>query len=245
MIPGRSSPVGMLGATRVAGLCYVVIIVLGVGQAAFVSSHLPALANPAAVSTALVTENLRFRLGVVSDVVLYALVLVLAVALYVVARGVHPPLALGGLVLRSSEAVVGLSATVIGGVGPLALLSDSTSMDSASVIALLAVREVALDVILVLVGLGGAVFCYLFLLPRLVPRPLALWGVLTYVSMVFLGGLGILWPDVPPSISGTLFAQGALFEVLFGLWLMLKARDVAARAGAAEVARADASRGTR
>jgi hypothetical protein len=231
VILDSSSRVALRRATRVAGLCYIVIIALGVAQAAFVSSRLPALEAPAALVAALATQSLPFRLGVVSDVVLYALVLVLAVALYVVVRAAHPPLALGGLVLRSAEAATGLSATVIGGVGPLLLLSDPITTDPASVVALLAVRESALDVVLVLVGLGGAAFCYLFLLARLVPRALALWGVITYASMVVLGGLGILWPTLPSSITSALFAQGALFELLFGIWLVSKAGDIAARAG--------------
>ena len=218
-------------AARVAGLCYIVVIVLGVAQATLASFRPPMLEDPTAVVAALAAEGLRFRLGVVADVVLYALVLVLAVALYVVVRGIHRPLALGGLVFRSAEAVAGLSATVVGGVGPLLLLSDSTSTDAASVVALLAVRESALDVILVLVGFGGAAFCYLFFASRLVPGALALWGVLTYVSMVILGGLGILWPTLPSPITSVLFAQGALFELLFGVWLTFKAEDIAVRAG--------------
>ena len=232
MIKEWARPVAIRDAARIAGLCYIVVIVLGVAQAALVSSRLPTLEDPAAVVAALATDSLRFRIGVVGDVVLYGLVLVLAVALYVIVRDVHRPLALGGLVFRSAEAAVGLSATVVGGVGPLLLLSDPTSTDAASVVALLAVRQSALDVILVLVGLGGAAFCYLFFVSRLVPGVLALWGLLTYVSMVILGALGILWPTLPSSITSTLFAQGALFELLFGLWLTFKAGDLEVGAGA-------------
>lgn len=232
MIPDRSSPVALRGATRVAGLCYIVVIVLGLAQAAFVSPRLSAVDGPAAAIGELVARSLAFRFGVISDVVLYTLVLVLSVALYVVLRGIHSSLALGGLVLRSAEAVVGLSATVIGGVGPLLLLSDPSGTDPTSVVVLLAVRESALDVILVLVGLGGAAFCYLFFQSRLVPRALALWGILTYASMVILGALGILWPSLPSAIRSALFVQGAFFELVFGLWLTFKATDVATRASA-------------
>lgn len=236
MIPDRSSPVAPPGATRVAGLCYIVIIVLGVAQAALVSSRFPSLEDPATVVSSLVAQSLLFRLGVVGDVVLYALVLVLAVALYVVLRGVHLPIALGGLVLRSAEAATGLCATVVGGVGPLVLLSNPANTDPALVVALLALRASALDVILVLVGLGGGAFCYLFLLSRLVPSALAAWGVLTYLSMVLLGLSGILWPSLPTSIRSALFAQGAFFELVFGLRLVLDARGIADRAAAVGVA---------
>ena len=48
MIPHRSSSVALRGATRVAGLCYIVVISLGLAQAAFVSSRLPAFDDPVA-----------------------------------------------------------------------------------------------------------------------------------------------------------------------------------------------------
>lgn len=210
-----------------AGLCYIVVIVLGVSKSALVSSRLPTLADPEAVVAVLVDQGLRFRLGVLSDIVLYVLVLVLSAALYVVVHGIHRSLALAALTLRSAEAVVGLSATVVGGVGSLLLLSGPARVDPTLVVASLALQESAFDLILVLVGLGGATFCYLFLRSRLVPGWLALWGVVTYASMVVLGAARVLWPGLPPSITSVLFAQGALFELLFGLWLVVKAAAVA------------------
>lgn len=217
-------------AVRVAGLCYVAVIVLGVAQVGLVSSRFPALEDPEAVVAVLIDQSLRFRLGVLSDIILYALVLVLVAALYVVVRRVHRPLALGGLLLRSAEAVVGLTVTVIGGVGPLVLLSDPSGANPDSVVTLLAVRQSALDGILMLVGLGGAAFCYLFFVFRLVPGALALWGVLTYGSILILGALGIVMPSLSEWIASVLFAQGALFELLFGLWLAAQAEEVARRA---------------
>jgi hypothetical protein len=213
-------------AARVAGVCYVVVIALGVLQAALVSSRLPAIDDPAIVAAVTADESLRFRLGLVGDVVLYVLVLVLAAALYVVVRDVHRPIALGALVLRSAEGVVGLCVTVLGGAVPSFLLSDPARADPAIALALLSVRESGLDVILLLVGPGGGAFCYLLLRSRLVPRGLALWGVLTYLAMAILGASGIVWPGLPRSITTVLFAQGAVFEVLFGLWLAVRTVDV-------------------
>lgn len=223
-------------AARVAGLCYIAVILLGVAQTALVSSRLPALDDAEAVVAVLIDQSLRFRLGALGDILLYTLVLVLVVALYIVVRDVHRPLALGGLVLRSAEAVVGLAVTVVGGVAPLLLLSQATDTDPHSIVALLAARESALDAILMLVGLGGAAFCHLFFVSRLVPRALALWGVLTYVSMLVLGASRILLPSLPSLIAGVLFGQGALFELVFGLWLVAKAQEIASRARVAPAA---------
>lgn len=215
-------------AARVAGLCYLVVIGLGVAQAAFVTSALVVPGDPAATVTNIADHGLLFRLGVLGDVFLYALVLVLSVALYVVLREVHRPLALGALLLRSAEGVVGLVVTVLGGLLPLLLLSDPVRADASTIAAFVELRGSAIDVVLILIGLGGATFCHLFFRSRLVPGGLALWGVLTYLSMIILGAGRILRPDLPHVVPTLLYVQGALFEVSFGLWLLLKAVDVSA-----------------
>jgi hypothetical protein len=49
--------------------------------------------------------------------------------------------------------------------------------------------------------------------------------MLTYASMLILGSARLLSPDLPTSVTNVLYAQGALFEVLFGVWLLVKAVD--------------------
>jgi hypothetical protein len=151
------------------------------------------------------------------------------VALYLVLKDVHRHLALTALVLRSAEGVVGLLVTLLGGLMPLLLLDESTSVDPGELQALamsfVDLRTAGLDIILIFIGLGGAAFSYLFLRSRFVPSALAVWGMLTYASMLILGSARLLSPDLPTSVTNVLYAQGALFEVLFGVWLLVKAVD--------------------
>ena len=53
---------------------------------------------------------------------------------------------------------------------------------------------------------------------------MSIW-VRSYSSMLVLGSARLLVPDLPASITNVLYAQGGLFEVLFGLWLLVKAVD--------------------
>lgn len=112
---------------------------------------------------------------------------------------------------------------------PLLLLAGPSSAEPEVVQALatsfLDLRTAGLDVVLVLVGLGGAAFCSLFVESRCIPPPLAAWGILTYLSMLALGSTRLLFPALSASAVNVLYAQGALFEVLFGLWLLVKAVD--------------------
>jgi hypothetical protein len=207
--------------SRTAGFCLVSIILLGVAQALVVSPPFRD-ADPDALVASISNQALLFRLGVLADVLLYALVLVLSVALYLLVREVDRPLALGALVLRIAEGIVGLGVTVVGGVIPLLIATNAVDAASGVAAASFALRESALDIILVLIGLGGAVFSYLFLQSKLVPGGLAIWGIATYTSMVLLGSIRFLDPGLSASITSALYAQGGLFEVAFGLWLLIR-----------------------
>jgi len=84
------------------------------------------------------------------------------------------------------------------------------------------VRTAGLDIVLIFVGLGGTVFCYLFFKSKYVPVILATWGIFTYLSMLVLALINILLPNRPEMMEIVLFALGAFFELIFGFWLLLK-----------------------
>jgi hypothetical protein len=88
------------------------------------------------------------------------------------------------------------------------------------------VRAAGLDLVLILIGLGGTLFCHLFFVSRYVPRALAAWGMFTYVSMFVLGFVSILVPNHPMMLETALYSLGGAFELVFGFWLVLKGVDV-------------------
>jgi hypothetical protein len=219
----------MVITARVAGLSYVLIIALGLCQNLFVALPLLVPGDPAATANNIAQHELLFRIGILSDTTLYALVLLLSVALFLLLRGVSRPIALAALVLRSAEGVVGLAVTLLGGMMPLLLLDGQTSADS-EVLQVLAVsfldlRTAGLDVVLILIGLDGGAFCYLFFKSRCVPSSLAVWGIFTYVSMLALASARLVLPAFSASAVNVLYAQGALFEIVFAVWLLVKAVD--------------------
>jgi hypothetical protein len=79
------------------------------------------------------------------------------------------------------------------------------------------VRSAGLDVVLIFIGMGGTVFCYLFFISKYVPRILAAWGMITYLS---------LSTDLPESVKMVFYAPGGLFEIIFGMWLIIKGVNV-------------------
>ena len=215
---------------RVAGLAYVITIMLGIFGVGLVESDLIVPGDNAATVNNIMANELLFRIGVASEILLYALVVLLSWALYVILKTVDKNLALLALLWRLGEAIIGGGATVISGLIPLLLLKGEALFETEQLQALvglfLDVRSAGLDVVLIFIGMGGTLFCYLFFKSKYVPRTLAAWGMLTYLSMLILSFVSILSPNLPQAIKMAFYAPGGLFELIFGLWLLIKGVNV-------------------
>lgn len=67
---------------------------------------------------------------------------------------------------------------------------------------------------------------YLFYVSKYVPRILAGWGIFTYLSMLILSTVSILFHNHPEMIEIVLYSVGGLFELIFGLWLLIKGVNI-------------------
>ena len=217
---------------RLAGAAYLVIIVVAVLYGGLVESKLVVSGDDAATAANIIAQPGLFRVGIILMLVIYTAVIIASWALYVLLKVVDANLALLGLLFRSAEAVLG-AATVLPGFVALHLLTDSAPGNAfepqqvqALVGQILALRVTGLDVVLVFIGVGATVFCYLLFRSKLVPRALAAWGIITYVSMLLLGIMSILFPHHPPMLETILYGAGSAFELTFGLWLLFKGIDL-------------------
>jgi len=213
---------------RIAGFLYTFIIIIGVLNGIFIDSTLIVSGNDAATANNIITNDLLFRTGIISILVLYACVIVLSWALYVILKEVNKNLALLAMLLRSGEAILGAATVLISFIVLLLLNSKGYSAAfereqlQALVGVFLNVRIAGLDIVLLFVGLGGTVFCYLFFKSRYVPRILAAWGIFTYLSMLILSSISILLPTHSEMLETVLYSLGGLFELIFGFWLLFK-----------------------
>jgi hypothetical protein len=213
-------------AARVAGLAYVLIIVLAILKRNFIESNLIVSGNDAATTNIIMANELLFRIGVVSELIMFVLVVILSLALYVILKTVSKNFALAALFFRFGEAIIGVVITVLSGLIPLLLLNSEAVFETEQLQALvglfLNLRTAGLDIVLIFVGLGGIVFCYLFYTSKYVPRILAAWGIFTYLSMLILSLVSILFPNHPVMIETVLYTLGGFFELIFGFWLLFK-----------------------
>jgi hypothetical protein len=222
----HTSETSLRAYARVAGLVYILVIVLGIVCVALLIEPNIIAGDEAATVSNLKAHELQVRIGTLGEIIMYGLVVLLSLSLYVILKTVNRQLALLALLWRFGESITGAVITVLGGLIPMLLLSGEARMEPEQVQSLvglfLNVRTIGLDVVLIFVGMGGTLFCYLFYRSRYVPRILAAWGMVTYLSMLLLAITGILQPALPETVKMIFYAPGALFELLFGLWLLIK-----------------------
>jgi hypothetical protein len=218
---------------RIAGAAYLVIAIVALFYGFLVESQLIVSGNDTQTASNILANESLFRLGIVLVLVIYVSVVVASWALYVILRTVHQNLALLALLLRSAEAVLG-AATVLISFAVLLVLkgNDPANAFEAQQLQALAgrlldVRTAGLDIVLVFIGLGATIFCYLLFKSKYIPRPLAAWGMFTYLSMLVLAFVSILFPNHPLMLEYVLYGVGELFELTFGFWLLFRGVDLA------------------
>ena len=215
---------------RIAGLAYIVVILLGVFCVSYIDSHIVVPGDDAATFNNILVNEVRFRISILSEIVMYALVVLLSLALYVILKTIDKNLALLALLWRLGEAIIGGSVAVLSGLIPLLLLNHDVAFQSEQLQSLvgifLGVRVVGLDVVLIFIGFGGTLFCYLFLKSNYIPKTLSVWGMFTYLSMLILAMTSILVPNLSETIKMGFYALGGLFEIIIGLWLLVKGINV-------------------
>jgi hypothetical protein len=96
-----------VGYARIAGVGYLVVILLGVSVVGLVDARLVVAGDHLATAANIAEHESLFRVGIVGVLVLYAMVLVLSWALYVVVKPVNERIALLALILRCAEGILG------------------------------------------------------------------------------------------------------------------------------------------
>ena len=190
----------------------------------------------------LLASNQLFRLALVTDLITFSGVVVLVWALYQLLRQVHHELSALGAFFRLVELGIHFSAVAFG-VAALSLLARgeyTQGFQDPQLFALvgLALRAQGAGLTLgfIPLGLGSAVFAYLLLRSRYVPRALAAWGILASVLLTTYS-VGVVLSPTTTDYFYVAMIPMFLYEVGLGSWLLIKGVDVQ-RSAAQHVVRA-------
>lgn len=210
---------------RIAGAAYALIIVGSFAGYAVFESKLVVPGDPVTTAARIVDQTGRYRAGLMTDLVMFAGVALLAVALYHVLRGVDPRLALVGLTFRVLEAGVGLVAVVVGFLVPvLAGWADGPARTEA-LDTVLTWRAATMDAVIVCLCLGTLTFLALFWRSRYVPRWLTGYGVVSIGAMLVATVIAVV-AGRDAELLLLSYVPGSLFELGIGLWLLVRGVQV-------------------
>jgi hypothetical protein len=220
-------------AARVAGILYLFTI-LTANLTEFYVRH-PLIVPGDALQTArnIAAHEQLFRIGIAGDLLMLAANVMLVLALYIVLKPVSRNLALLAMFWRLVEcsiaaATVGIDfAAVLSLSGANSLPALNAEHMPALVRLLMSLDAGGNRAAALFFGLGSAVFCYLWFKSRYIPRLLAAWGILASLVPTFIPLSTIVFvslADVPlrRARSGIPIV---IFEVIVGLWLLIKGID--------------------
>ena len=152
----------------------------------------------------------------------------IAVLMFPFLRPTSEPLALGYVGLRVAE----LGVLLLYMVAPLIVLAlgngarDGTVDASASQslgLFLQALRDVTIVLLYLFTGASGIIFAFLLYRSKLVPRPLAVLGLIGYPVLVAGAALAMFGvTDVQQGTGMLVMLPGGLFELILPIWLLAK-----------------------
>jgi len=229
----KSSDLSIHQAAWIAGLGYLLIIVLAVFAEFFIRSRLLVPGNPAATTKNIVASEGLFRVGICSYLIVAVTDLLIAWALYVFLRPVNRSLSLLAAWFRVAHAIIlGIALTSL--LGVLQLLSGLDYLAAISTAQLSAQVMLSFDAFndgwligLVFFGVHCLILGYLILRSDYVPPVLGMLLILAALGYLIDSFAHFLLPDYASyqTVFLVIVAVPAIIaELTLCLWLLWKGR---------------------
>ena len=185
------------------------------------------LRDPAQTGVNIVTSERLFRTGIALELITVAGVLVLLWGLYVILRPVDRNLVWLGGFLRLAENMM-LAFITLQEFAALAMLKSTRylqvfTVEQTQVLATAFLRVYAdsFNVGFFFLGLGSAVFSYVWWKSRYIPRALAGLGIVASLIMAVMSVVIVIFPTVA-QLGITYMLPMGLYEFGLGFWLLIK-----------------------
>jgi hypothetical protein len=216
-------------AARVVGFTYLFALVPAVFAEFYVCGQLIVSNNAAETARNIMAHERLFRLGIASNLGVFAVDVVLITALYVVLKPVNRNLALlaafWGLIETAILVVITLNDFDV-----LRVLSGADYLQVFEADRLQALARLSIgahgagyNVGLVFAGLRSTVFCYLWFKSNYIPRTLAAWGVFSSSLLATCTFAFVVFPGLSKIVTVTYYGGPIFFfELTMGFWLLLK-----------------------
>lgn len=216
---------------RLAGAMYLVTMATALFGEAYVRGSLYSSDSAAQTAQNLLASNPLYRAALVTDLVTFSGVVVLVWSLHRLLRPVREGLAALGAFFRLVELGVHFSAITFGMLA-LSLLARGeytqafTEPQLHGLVGLaLRAQGAGLSLGFIPLGFGSAIFAYLFLRSRFVPRPIAVLGIVASLLLA-LYSFGIVLSPSTRDLFYVAMVPMFFYEVGLGSWLLVKGIDL-------------------
>lgn len=205
---------------RVVGVLFLLAFVVYLAGGSLVDAG----AGTPVVLTDVAENQVQISAGVLLMLVNSAVVIAIGVLVLPVLKPHHEFAAYAYLAARVFEAVtLAVGALFLLLLIPLTGEHADAGAGDGSVLASVArvaqdANQYSMRIAMIGLGLGAVLFCRALFRASLVPRFLAVWGIVGYVALVAGETLGVLGYD----IAMAHYAPGGLFEVVLGVLLIVK-----------------------
>lgn len=222
---------------RIAGLWYLLLVLLGPLRLIYIPSKLFVKGNAAATVTNIAAHQWLFRAGIVSDLIGGVVLVLLVLAFYRLFRGVDQNLAVQVVIFGG---IMPALLNLVGVAGDIATLAIARGLDFLSVFSkpqldalamlLLDLRNHQYTAAEILWGVWLFPLGILIYNSRFLPRFLGVWIVLGGLCYVALSLTGVVLPAYQDKVFK--ISQPAMFgELALMLWLVVKGARPLSHAG--------------
>ena len=219
---------------RVAGFLFLCSLFVPLLNWIFVLSQFIVAEDVSATAHNILANQLLFRINIMNGLITSAIAVVLALALYIILKSVNRNFALLALFLKLIESIL-FAVIALGHFIALLALSEQSALTGfvPDLVDALVGRflngYISITAIPgVFLGLSLMIFSYLLFKSKYVPSKLAAFGVLSYILVFIYDASTILFPTYAtiPIIQIIGSAPLVIFQILIGLWLLLKGINV-------------------
>jgi hypothetical protein len=215
-------------AAKVAGFLYLLTMVTGVFAEFYARGSLIVAGDAVQTAKNIAASEWLFRLGAVSNLITFAVDVILLLALYVVLKPINRNVALLAAFWRLAESSI-QAVIILSDFVTLRFLSGADYLRAFDTQQLQALARVFVSVHLdgyrigvVFFGLGSTVFAWLWFKSRYIPRGLAAWGIFSSLVVAIVTLAIMVFPSLAAVVIPFYYAPIFIFEVILGVWLLVK-----------------------
>jgi uncharacterized protein DUF4386 len=220
-------------AAKVAGILYLFTILAANFVEFYVRRRVIVPADALRTATNIAQHEQLFRLGITTDLIMLTASVTLVAALYVILKPVSRSLALLAMLWSLVECCIAAAtagidfAAVLSLTGSNSLPALNTEQLQALARLLISLDAGANRAAALFFGLGSTLFCYLWFKSRYIPRLLAALGILASLVPTLVPLSTILFSSLADAPLRRVRSgiPIAIFEVIVGLWLLIKGID--------------------